>query len=202
MIKQLLIATNNKGKVVEIIPLLEGIAAYVISLADLENRIEVEETGNTFTENAVLKAETLFEKTGIITLADDSGIEVDAIGGRPGVYSARFAGEETDSQKNNALLLEMLKDVPEDKRTARFRCVMALALPVGTRIFDGAVEGIIVEKPQGDYGFGYDPVFRPDGYDKTFGELGKPVKFEISHRTRALNKVIDFLKNYSDNSDR
>lgn len=194
MIPKLLLATNNRGKVKEIIPLLDGIAAEVICLADMENRVEIEETEETFEGNAVLKAETLFRTAGITTLADDSGLEVDALNGSPGIYSARFAGENATDEDNNKKLLEQLRDVPMDKRTARFRCVMALTGAEGTFTFDGTVEGRIADKPSGSRGFGYDPLFIPDGYSKTFAALGLDVKKSISHRTRALRKVAEFLR--------
>jgi XTP/dITP diphosphohydrolase len=193
VIPKLLLATNNRGKVKEIIPLLEGIVDVVICLGDMENRVEVEETEDTFEGNAVLKAETLFRSTGIITLADDSGLEVDALNGSPGVYSARFAGENAADGDNNKKLLDLMTGIPVEKRLARFRCVMALAGAEGTFTFDGTVEGSIADKPSGSHGFGYDPLFIPNGYSETFANLGLGVKKSISHRTRALRKVVEFL---------
>jgi len=195
VIPRLLLATQNRGKVSEIIPLLDGIVASVMCLADLTTRYGVEETASTFEGNAVLKAETLFTATGIMTLADDSGLEVDALDGMPGVRSARFAGADAADEENNAKLLGMLRPVADmSRRTARFRCAMALAMPGGTRTFEGAVEGIIAVHPAGTHGFGYDPLFIPAGYTQTFAELGPGIKLKLSHRTRALEKVVAFLK--------
>jgi len=194
VLSKLLIATNNRGKIREIFPLLKNVVDNVICLADLPEKTEIEETAETFEGNAILKAEGLFKKTGIITLADDSGLEVDALYGRPGVHSARYAGKNAADTDNNNRLLEEMSRIPHDKRQCRFRCIMALAMPGQTRTFEGTVEGRLAEAPAGDYGFGYDPLFIPDGYSNTFGELGKDVKLTLSHRTRALEKVIAFLK--------
>ncbi len=196
MIDKLLVATFNRGKVKEIIPFLEKHIKEVICLADLPNAEDVEETGTTFEENAVLKAETQFRNTGLMTLADDSGLEVDALNGEPGVFSARYAGEKATDVENNRKLLAQIRNIPKEERTGRFRCVMAFAMQDKTLTFDGTVEGMIQDRATGDYGFGYDPLFIPDGYDKSFGELGKEVKFKISHRTRALQKVVEHIKNY------
>jgi len=196
MINKLLLATRNRGKIKEIVPLLDGIVKNIISLADIDEPLHVEETGETFEKNAILKAESLFKQTGIVTLADDSGLEVDALGGQPGVLSARFAGESAADAENNEKLLNLMHHVPLGERRGRFRCVMALAVPDGTRTFEGVVEGEIALKPAGIHGFGYDPIFIPDGYDKTFAELGNGIKSGISHRTRALEKVIKFLKTF------
>jgi len=193
-IPKLLIATQNPGKVKEIEPFFNGLVDTVRSLKDGDISALVQETGTTYEENARLKAETLFQKTGIPTLADDSGIEVDALNGQPGVHSARFAGETATDAQNNERLLKLLECTPAEKRTARFRCVIALTLPGGTHIFEGITEGTIAFTSAGSSGFGYDPVFIPDGYNKTFAELGPAVKTKLSHRTRALKKVIDFLK--------
>ncbi len=192
---KILVATYNKGKVREIIPFLEDHVKNVICLDDIADPIEVEETGTTFFENAVLKAEGFFKYTGIPTLADDSGLEVDALDGEPGVYSARYGGEDASDIDNNSKLLGLIKKIPADRRQGRFRCVMAFAVPEGTHTFEGAVEGVIQDHLTGEYGFGYDPLFTPNGYDKTFGVLGKEVKFKISHRTRAIQKFIKFLRN-------
>ena len=172
---------------------LSLIALGLLSLVDINDDMDVPETGSTFEENAVIKAEAWFKKTGIITIADDSGLEVDALGGAPGVRSARYAGETADDAQNNKKLLNKLKDTPLEKRIARFRCVMALAMFDGTKTFDGVVEGRLALEPAGTSGFGYDPLFIPDGYDKTFAELGADVKNSLSHRARALEKVVKFL---------
>ena len=199
MIETLLVATNNRGKVREIVPLLDGIVRNVICLADLEKRIEVEETEDTFEGNARLKAEALHRLTGNSTLADDSGLVVDALDGAPGVYSARYAGENaTDADNNRKLLGELQKITDPAARTARFRCVMALVHGGETHLFDGAVEGRLAFENRGESGFGYDPLFIPDGYDLTFAELGLDVKQQLSHRSRALAKVAGFLKKSSE----
>ena len=197
MIQELFIATHNEGKFGEIIPLLNNIVKRVYSFIDLSETIIVNETGNTFEENAILKAETVFKHTHIFTLADDSGLEVDELAGAPGVLSARFAGENSSDKENNAKLLDMMKDIPESLRKARFKCVMALAGPDKTRAFYGSVEGKIAVSSAGFHGFGYDPLFIPAGFDRTFAELGSEIKAEMSHRSRALAKVTDFLKSFA-----
>jgi len=194
MIDTIILATKNPGKIKEIVPFLSRMVTTIMSLADLDERILIPETGKTFEDNAVMKAETIFKKTGIITLADDSGLEVDALGGQPGVLSARFAGENASDVENNKLLLKCMQNIPDNQRQARFRCVMALAMPDGTKTFEGTVEGTIARSPAGTCGFGYDPIFIPDGYNETFGKLRSDSKLKISHRTRALEKVIESLK--------
>jgi len=189
----LLIATHNTGKVREITPFFISFVDRILSLQDVNVTVIAPETGTTYEENAQSKAETYFRITGIPTLADDSGIEVDALNGQPGIYSARFAGKNASDKDNNKKLLHLLTGIPAEKRTARFRCIIALALPDGTHLFEGITEGIIASSPAGGHGFGYDPVFIPDGYDKTFAELGPAVKTQLSHRTRALKKTVDFL---------
>ncbi|MCP4727841.1 MAG: RdgB/HAM1 family non-canonical purine NTP pyrophosphatase [bacterium] len=195
MLDRLLVATFNRGKVKEIIPFLEEHVKEIVCLADLPDAEDVEETGKTFEENAILKAETHFSNTGIITVADDSGLVVDALQGEPGVYSARYAGEGATDVDNNNKLLAQLKNIPEEERTGRFKCLMALTMPGKTLTFDGTVDGKIQDRTTGDYGFGYDPLFIPVGYERSFGELGKEVKFKISHRTMALLKVVDHIQN-------
>ncbi len=152
----------------------------------------VEETGSTFLENATLKAEEISEAVPGLVLSDDSGLEVDALNGAPGVYSARYAGEDGNDTANNEKLLRELST--SDQRTARFRCVMVLAEAGRTLAhFDGKVEGSILRERQGDGGFGYDPLFVPDGHKKSFAELGNEVKNGMSHRARALEQVIQWL---------
>lgn len=193
MINKLLLATNNQGKVKEIIPMVSDYFSEVICLADLPDKIDVEETGSTFEQNSKLKAETLYKLTGYPTLADDSGLEVDALDGAPGVYSARFSGDDATDERNNLKLIEMLKGLPHNLRSAKFRCVMAFTKDGVTRTFSGLVEGYIQTEMEGKEGFGYDPLFVPLGYDKSFGILGSPVKKKISHRTKALKKFVKFL---------
>lgn len=195
---RLLIATRNKHKVQEIRSILGGQFEYS-SLADFPDAPEVKEDHGTFEGNARKKAVEIASwlrkcgrhlSTPTIVLADDSGLEVDALGGEPGVHSARYAGKQGDDAANNRKLLEMLKNVPSEKRTARFRCVIAIAGPEGNAaIAQGACEGRIGFEPRGNNGFGYDPLFVPDGYEQTFAELGSDVKDKISHRARALEQA-------------
>ena len=190
---QLVLATNNEGKVRELKELLGDIE--VLSLADFPELPEVVEDGSTFEENAAKKARLIAEQTNLVALADDSGLEVDYLGGQPGIYSARFAGEEKDDEKNNNKLLKLLLDVPESGRTARFRCVIAIATP-GGKVYttEGSCEGIIGFAPTGQDGFGYDPLFYVPEYNKTFAELDLDQKNIISHRGKALNKARDIMK--------
>lgn len=198
----ILIATSNKGKVAEIASLLEGLDCRVIGLEDLPQvPPPVEETGETFLENALLKADYYHEITGLLTLADDSGLEVDALGGRPGVYSARYGGEGLSSADQIVLLLEELKNAPEKKRTARFICSIALVgaqdgQPI-RQTFEGKCEGEIAAEPRGSGGFGYDPIFI-DTIDaelgRTFAELSHEEKSARSHRGKALRATIKYLE--------
>jgi XTP/dITP diphosphohydrolase len=189
----LLVATHNAHKTAEIASMLAGVLD-VADLRSLPDAPEVEETGSTFAENAALKATAISFFTGGWALADDSGLEVDALGGEPGVRSARFAGDIATDADNNHLLLSRLAALPDAPRTARFRCVLAQAHQ-GELIetFDGAVEGRVIESLRGPGGFGYDPLFIPKGYDTTFGELPAGVKNAISHRSRALGKFREWL---------
>ncbi|UCD08062.1 MAG: RdgB/HAM1 family non-canonical purine NTP pyrophosphatase [Dehalococcoidales bacterium] len=199
MNRKLLIATTNRGKVREYISLLKEIPFDLVSLTDEGITTVVEETGITFKENAGLKAETIAAESRFLTLADDSGIEVDALGGEPGVMSARYAGDDaTDSERVDYLLLKM-KNVPEGKRTARFRCVIAIAEPEGeTAYFTGECEGIVPLKPAGELGFGYDPILYIPELGKTLAELGPEVKNRISHRAIAAQKArLALLEKYT-----
>ena len=185
---RLLVVTRNAGKKREYERLLEGLGLELVTLEDLGIDLEVAETGDTFAANALLKAAAYAEVSGLPTLADDSGLEVDALGGAPGVRSARYAAEAgaaTDEDRYR-VLLERLRDVPEAERTARFRCVIAVAWPDGAvDTAEGAVEGRIAASPRGQHGFGYDPVFYMPEYGRTMAELGPEVKNRISHRARA-----------------
>ncbi len=186
---RLLVSTRNAHKVGEIRAIL-GDSFEVFDLSILPHRPEVEETGMTFEENATLKAvaaSLLFEGW---VIADDSGLEVDVLEGSPGVYSARYAGGSATDADNNALLLRNLAGVRGKERSARFRCVIALAR-AGRKLaaFSGAVEGLIVNEHKGTGGFGYDPLFVPDGYGETFGQLPAEVKNRLSHRAQALEKL-------------
>ena len=176
-----------------------GYSFAVRDLKYLPEAPEVEETGTTFLANATLKAVAISRLAGGLVLADDSGLEVDALDGAPGVYSARYAGEGADDAANNARLLENLAGVPASERTARFRCVMVVARDGEVLAdFDGSVEGRIIEAPRGDHGFGYDPLFVPDGHDATFAELGAEIKNGMSHRARALETLVPWLDRAGD----
>ncbi|MBX6342290.1 MAG: RdgB/HAM1 family non-canonical purine NTP pyrophosphatase [Thermomicrobiaceae bacterium] len=192
MSAEVVIASNNPGKLEEIRHLLpDWIAAR--SAAEVGASLP-EETGQTFAENALLKARAVASQTGRVALADDSGLEVDALGGEPGVHSARFAGEPRSDARNNALLLARLAGVPPERRTARFRSVVAIVTPDGReRLTEGTIEGRIVEEPRGGGGFGYDPLFQPLGLDRTMAELTLEEKNAISHRGQALRRAVDEL---------
>ncbi|OAG27643.1 XTP/dITP diphosphatase [Thermodesulfatator autotrophicus] len=188
--KILVLATRNPGKVKEIKAYLEDLPVEVKSLADFPGTPEVEETGKTFFENAFKKAKEIAEATGHLALADDSGLEVDALGGAPGVYSARYAGTHGDDQKNIEKLLQELEGVPLDKRTARFKCVMVVYHPSGKWFSaEGVWEGLISLEPRGEKGFGYDPIFLIPELGKTAAELPIEEKNKLSHRGKALAEV-------------
>jgi XTP/dITP diphosphohydrolase len=194
----LLIASSNHGKISEIKDFLEGLEINAIGLSDLAAAYAVpEETGSTFEENAIIKAEYYFNKTGLLTLADDSGLEVDAIDGRPGVCSARYGGSGISSTGQINLLLGELRDVPEARRTARFICAIALIGPNVRRIFEGRCEGRITSEPRGDKGFGYDPIFLAPESGKSFAELEREEKTALSHRGMALRKCRNYLNDLS-----
>ncbi len=181
---RLVIATNNQGKVREIKAILGGFYDEILSLKDAGIILEVAEDGETFEENAIKKALQASRITGCDTLADDSGLCVEALGGAPGIYSARYAGENaTDIDNNNKLLWEMRG---QKNRKARFVCVMALAIVGETVVARGEAEGTIAHAPQGQGGFGYDPLFISDEFGQTFGDLPEGIKNSISHRSRAL----------------
>lgn len=191
---ELVLATRNPGKVRELSQMLAPLGYEVVSLDRYPGVPEIVEDGATFKDNAVKKAATVARHTGRLALADDSGLEVDYLGGAPGVYSARFAGEGHNDRANNEKLLNLLSGVPAEKRSARFRCVVAVATPDG-RVFtaEGTCEGVITTEPRGEGGFGYDPLFLVPEYGKTFGELEPAVKNRISHRGRALALAREIL---------
>jgi len=192
MIDQVVLATRNKGKVKEFADLLRGVVGNIISLADLDNPPEVIEDGDTFEENALKKARMIAEHSGKPTLADDSGLVVEALGGRPGVYSARFAGEDaTDGDNIEKLLIELGE---ETNRRAKFVCVLALVYPDGAEIIaEGECPGEILDKPRGEGGFGYDPVFYLPDREKTMAEVTPQIKNSISHRARAVKNLKEIL---------
>jgi XTP/dITP diphosphohydrolase len=191
--REIIVATGNRGKLREITELLSGLPVKLSSLADHWFPVpSIPETGDTFLANALQKASWVFERKGMWVLADDSGLEVDALGGRPGVRSARFAGENCDPAANNTKLLELLADVPPERRTARFKCVTVLVCTAESYFHsEGVCEGSITLAPRGTGGFGYDPLFVPAGFSGTFGEMKQEDKHAISHRGRALQKIRD-----------
>ncbi len=193
--KEAIIATHNPGKVKEFKEILEPRGYDVKSLAEIGFTEEIEETGHTFEENAILKAEAVAKAVNKMVIADDSGLSIDNLGGRPGVYSARYAGEQKDDQANIEKVLSELKGIEKEQRTARFRCALAVSIPgEETKTVEGHVEGYIAEEPRGEYGFGYDPIFSVKDKDKTMAELTSDEKNKISHRADALKKLSKLLE--------
>jgi XTP/dITP diphosphohydrolase len=199
---ELLVATTNPGKFAEVQAFLENLPLRILSLTGLVNPPTVLEDGASFEENALKKARTLAAFSGWLTLADDSGLEVDALDGAPGIYSARYAGEEGDDDRNNAKLLRDLKKVPAEKRTARFVCALALCAPKSNGAKEWTVrescEGRIALALRGGNGFGYDPLFFYPPFGKTFGEIDRVTKAVVSHRGKALKKLAEFLPSLID----
>lgn len=192
---KLVIATKNAGKLKEFISLLAGLPFEVLSLADYPDIPDIEETGVTFADNAAIKAEAVAKATGELALADDSGLEVDALEGRPGVYSARYAGAGAGDSANNEKLLAELADVPDGQRTARFRAVIAISRPGRkTEFACGTCEGIVTRKPEGTGGFGYDPLFFVPEPGLTFAQMSPEVKNKLSHRAKATIRAVEILK--------
>jgi XTP/dITP diphosphohydrolase len=192
---KLLLATTNQGKLREYYQLLKGLPFELVSPADEGIDIAVDEKKKTFEENARLKATTYSRLSGLVTLADDSGLEVDALGGGPGIISARFAGREASDKDRIEHLLDRLKEVPWEKRTARFRCVIAIATPEErTELCDGECQGLIAFEPRGENGFGYDPVFYLPEFGKTIAELSLETKNGVSHRGKAGRKAYIILE--------
>jgi len=200
--RELVIASRNQDKIEEIRALLSDTGLNVLSEKELGRLPAVEEDGNTLEENAIKKAVEFMRATGLMALADDTGLEVDYLNGAPGVYSARYAGENASYADNNRKLLSELEGVSRDKRTARFRCVVAIAIPAaGTQdgeckkvhTVEGRCEGLITTSPRGTSGFGYDPIFLVRGIGKTFAELSEEEKNKLSHRGHALRKAKKLL---------
>lgn len=189
----IVLGTRNPHKVKEITAILKDLPVRFESLLDYPGIEEIEETGCTFVENALIKARTVFGRTHQLTLADDSGLEVDALNGAPGIYSARYAGKDKDYNANNQKLLEEMKDVPPGNRGAQFRCVVAIVGPGFEQIVEGVLRGSIAFSPRGSTGFGFDPLFIPEGYEQTLAELGEAVKNQISHRARAFLKAKEII---------
>ena len=190
---KLLVATNNKGKLREYRQLLGDLPLELTSPQEEGIELEVEETGGSYRENAILKATAYARASGLLTIADDSGLEVDALNGEPGIFSARYGNLPGDEERYR-LLLRRLEGIPWPKRTARFRCVIALAWPGGeTRTFEGVCEGVIAFEPVGKHGFGYDPVFYLPELGRTMAQLTPEEKNRISHRARAAAQLKRFL---------
>ena len=189
--RKLVFATNNAHKLEEVRAVLDN-KIEIVSLNELGCYDDIPETADTLEGNALIKAEYVFNKFGMACIADDTGLEVEALNGEPGVYSARYGGEPHNAQKNMQKLLTNLKGI--ENRKARFRTVIVLKDAERELYFEGTIHGHISEAPSGAAGFGYDPVFVPDGYDKSFAELGAELKNRISHRALAVEKLVQFLK--------
>ena len=194
MLNKLLVATGNKGKLKEIREILTGVE--VLGLSDVGIDVDVEETGSTFAENAFIKADAISKMVDMAVLADDSGLEVEPLDGRPGVYSARYAGENTTDEKNVEKLLSELAHLPEEERKAQFVCAMCLIFPDGKKIetFGTSCPGYIIDESRGENGFGYDPVFFAPDFGKTFSEMSMEEKNRVSHRKAALFALSEKLK--------
>lgn len=194
-IQRIVIATHNPGKVTEYAQLMSELPVQAISLDEAGITMSVDETGSSFEENARLKAVGYAQASGLLTLADDSGLEVDALGGEPGINSARYSGPDANDRDRYNLVLRKLEGVPPDQRAARFRCVLALAAP-GSEVYigEGVVEGMIASAPRGEFGFGYDPIFFLPEYGATMAELRSTFKNVISHRARAFQAILPRLQ--------
>lgn len=193
--EKLLIATHNPGKIEEFSACMERTPFDLVSLSDVGVDLDVEEYGETYAENARLKAATYAEISGLPTLADDSGLEVDALDGEPGIRSARYAGEDATDSDRVAFLLGKLNNTPRTRWTARFRCVIALTRPHSAiELFNGQCDGVIVDRPRGTMGFGYDPIFKIPALGMTMAELQSEEKNRISHRGRAIQSMVAVLR--------
>ncbi|WP_102691143.1 XTP/dITP diphosphatase [Rummeliibacillus pycnus] len=194
--KQVVIATKNKGKAKDFEAIFAPLGYEVLTLFDVAPDMEIEETGTTFEENAILKAETLAKQLNTFVIADDSGLQIDALNGEPGVYSARYAGDH-DDEANISKVLNNLEGVPEAKRTARFCCCLAITGPEHkTKTVFGTCEGVILTEKRGDNGFGYDPIFYVPTLGRTMAEMTAEEKGSISHRGNALRKLADELPSW------
>ncbi|MCQ4725212.1 RdgB/HAM1 family non-canonical purine NTP pyrophosphatase [Anaerotignum faecicola] len=192
---KIIFATKNAGKVKEVKLMLSELNAEILTMTEAGIDIDIDENGKTFEDNAIIKAKAVMEASGCVSISDDSGLEIDYIGKKPGVHSARFMGEETPYEVKNAKILEMLEGVDEKERTARFVSVIAAAFPDGKVITArGTVEGIIAYEPKGTNGFGYDPIFFYPPFEKTLSEIDVELKNSISHRGKALEAMKEKLK--------
>ncbi|MCR5738039.1 MAG: XTP/dITP diphosphatase [Eubacterium sp.] len=193
--KKIIFATTNKNKVREVQMMLEDSEVELMTMEEAGIHTEIEEDGTTFEENAIIKAKTIMEMTGEIALADDSGLEVDYLDGAPGIYSARFLGEDTSYDVKNQYIIDKLKDAKGKERSARFVCAMAAAFPDGSvEVCRGTIEGLIGYEPKGKNGFGYDPIVYVPEYEMTTGEMSPQLKNSISHRGQALEQMKEILK--------
>ena len=196
---EVIVATRNKGKVREIREALKGLGLRIYALSDFRGVPEVEEDGKSFTENALKKARFYSKVFGKLTMADDSGLEVDGLKGMPGIYSARYSGEGASSQKNNEKLLQEMEGISLSKRGARFKCIIAMVSPEGREAMaEGACKGRIGFREKGKKGFGYDPLFILPKYGKTMAELSLEEKNKMSHRGKALRKIRKIIKTFMD----
>jgi XTP/dITP diphosphohydrolase len=194
-VPRLLLATNNRGKVGEYRALLADCGWDIVTPADIGLDLEVEESGADYVTNAKIKAQAFAQASGLLSLADDSGLEIDALDGKPGPLSARYAGPQQNDEARVKRVLEQMKSVEQERRRARFRCIIALAEPSGKVHFtEGMCEGMIAGEPRGEKGFGYDPIFLLPEYGRTLAELPLPEKNKVSHRGRAARKACGILK--------
>lgn len=192
MKKKLIFATNNLHKLNEVSQML-GNTFDLLSLKDINCYSDIPETANTLEGNALMKARFIYQRYHLNCFADDTGLEVEALNGAPGVFSARYAGETHDSKANMDKLLAEMKGI--ENRNAQFRTVIALIINEKEYLFEGLIKGMIIEKEKGSSGFGYDPVFIPEGFNETFAELGNEIKNKISHRAQAIDKLCKFIQN-------
>ncbi|GAB4171003.1 MAG: XTP/dITP diphosphatase [Calditrichia bacterium] len=200
--QKILLASKNRHKLEEIKQIVQIPSVVWVSMDQLSLDIDVVEDGDTFEQNAVKKAKEIYSASGIPCVADDSGLEVDALQGEPGVLSARYAGEGATTADNNRKLIEQLAGKNLSRSTARFHCVAAFFDGEITKTFVGITEGIVITQPRGEKGFGYDPLFIPDGYTGTFAELGEEIKNKISHRAKAFRALASFLNMYVEMKNR
>lgn len=193
--KKIIFATTNKNKIREVNMMMEGFDVELVPMSEMGIDVDIEETGTTFEENAIIKAKAISDLTGEIALADDSGLEVDYLDGAPGVYSSRFLGEDTPYEIKNDYIIEKLKDAKGDERSARFACAMAMVFPDGdVETCYGTIEGLIGYGQRGTNGFGYDPIVYVPEYEMTTGEMAPELKNSISHRGKALEQMKEVMK--------
>lgn len=193
--KKIVVATQNKGKVKEIKEILGNLPVEVKTMGEVGIDLDVEENGTTFEENAIIKAEAISKLTDAIVIADDSGLEIDCLNKEPGVYSARYLGKDTPYEIKNQIILDRLKEVPKEERTARFVCAMALAeAGKKTKTTCGTIEGYIGYEPVGSNGFGYDPIFYVESLGTSTANISMEAKNEISHRAKALRAIMEIIK--------